>query len=65
MPKSWWGKALTYIYIAGYCLFLIGAGANTWGELSFADWRYYMAFQFMYAALWPILLMLSVAGWLW
>ena len=65
MPESRWGKALTFIYIAGYFLFLIVAGANTWSELSFADWRNYMAFQFIYAAFWPILLILSVAGWRW
>ena len=65
MPTSWWSRALQYVYVAGYVIFLVIAGYSAWPHMSFADWRYFMYFQTVYALFWPLVLALAVSGWRW
>ena len=58
-------KAILSIYIAGYFIFWLLAAVTTWSTLPFMRWWAYVAFQLVYAAFWPILLLLTLLGLRW
>ena len=65
MPRTWWGKALMAVYVAGYWLYVAIAAAYAWPNLSFWSWWTYVLFQAVYAVFWPILALLSLIGARW
>ena len=66
MPKSWWGKTILWTYVAGYWLYILFAALWSWSMISgFGAWRYYVSFQFLYALVWPVLLLLELLGLRW
>lgn len=59
MPKSWWGRAIVVVYVAGYWLRLAIIGFVMWPRLGLGEWRWYMTWQTLYGLVWPIWLFWS------
>lgn len=57
MPRSWWGRTIVVIYVAGYWLRLAAIGIASWPLFSFGEWRGYMTWQMFYGLVWPVWLL--------
>ena len=61
--NSWWLKALTWVYLVGYWLYLAYAAVVEWPGTSFLAWTTDVLFyQATYALVWPALLVLKLAA---
>jgi hypothetical protein len=50
--KIW--KATKIVYVLGFSVYFAVAGIRASRIPYFSDWLYYMAFQAIYAVLWPV-----------
>lgn len=49
-------SGLMWVYMAGYCGYLLVAGWSSWSTMTFWDWCVHISWESVYALAWPILI---------